>query len=487
MDTTSPSLLDLLAGALRTVVDDLLSQFVVITEVCDTVACPDEAVAMRPLSQHWIEDAAWAREVDVVVGDTARKFFNADHYALNFADLKSELLVRLVKCAKLDTLHAEGKRLDFFRYAKTVANNRARTLVTHHMATHKRAGDFTNGKPVHLSLDDPDYIAPAEVHAQTSQEAPDSPDWIDDIATLTVMERLILTSIMAPSRAAMTYAQFFGRGAGKDRRNVDVKYEHHAQAIGLPVEEFQRILDGTKPKIMAYKHDENDTVRNRAIAALEEAFNVHVPRDAEPTVVRRLMTIAARDNFERLTDPIKGHLVTIGARVPELTGGTLRCFGVLYSSRERSCAACGLRVACATEAKNFGLDEILLAPSLVGALAPRTPTAIPRADMEVPAFASARDEILWTWMVENLEQYRIRNSFWFRAEAAGGVTCSGVSGLLFEVGGQGHVRFCAPTAALARRLAPREGQSFLPDSATVDEAVGLFNEHVQSVYSDVTA
>ena len=118
-----------------------------------------------PSQSHWTDDSVWFGEAQTLADDTARQYANPDHYALNFEDLRSEVVTRLTKCKKLCDFYSAQRKNEFFRYAKTVANNRARTLVIQHMATRKRAGDFrTDGKPVYVSMDDPDHTVPQEVH-----------------------------------------------------------------------------------------------------------------------------------------------------------------------------------------------------------------------------------------------------------------------------------------------------------------------------------
>ena len=428
----------------------------------------------------WLADSQWYAQVKVVVEESARTFSNVDHYVLNFEDLCSEIWMRLVKCKKLNTFFPHRKN-EFFSYAKTVSNNRARTLCARHFQTGKRAGDFgANGKPTHITLDDPEYSD--RMDFRSTEQAPSSalPEgWLDDIATLSPIEKLVLGQVTEPSEASLTIARLCNKR--RSSREVVVRNEHHAAALGMELTEFLRVLQNTRQKIMAYKSAEEDIEYNRAMAQLEEAFHIHVPTHLDSLLVRRLITLAARDNYEILNDTLRAALRTVGAKVPEVQGGVLRCYGVLYAAKDRACNACGLRVACATEAANFGLGQITLSPTLIGAHSPRIPSVVPRTSADLPAFGSARDEMLWAWLTENLELLSIRGSFWVRVDGAdaAGETVGSTTGLMFNVTTQGHIRFCEPVETAG--MVGRDGQWFLRDSATLDEALALFNRHMASV------
>jgi hypothetical protein len=89
--------------------------------------------------------------------------------------------------------------------------------------------------------------------------------------------------------------------------------------------------------------------------------------------------------------------------------------------------------------------------------------------------------MLWAWLTENLELLSIRGSFWFRVDGAdaAGETVGSTTGLMFNVTPQGHIRFCEPAETAG--MVGRDGQWFLRDSATLDEALALFNKHMASV------
>jgi len=420
--------------------------------------------------ESWLQNDEWKGHVKTVIDETSRNFKNDDHYALNFDDINAELWIRVTKCDKLNSMYP-ARRAEFFRYAKTVVNNRARTLVQQHLMTRKRAGDFqVNGKMTHVTLDDPECASRIEFSTADSSDSVLPEGWLDDIATLSPVERMVLRQVTEPSETSLMLAQHLTRSS---RRSVEVKNEHHAMALGMSLEEFLRVLQGTRTKIMAYKNADEDVEYNKALATLEDAFKIHVPQHLERSVVKRLLTLAARDNYRVLTDApeLAAAMRVIGARMPESMGGTLRCYGVLYHPKERSCAACGLRVACATEAANIGLGKISLSSSLVG-VSSRVPQIVPRADANTPAFSSARDELVWAWLSEHLTCTTTRSEFTFKADG---------KHALFVVDMQGHVCFVDP--ASTDGLSEREGRWYLPDAVTLDDAIELINSHVTATYA----
>jgi hypothetical protein len=105
-----------------------------------------------------------------------------------------------------------------------------------------------------------------------------------------------------------------------------------------------------------------------AVRRLELLFGLQIPRTADALTVKRLLTLAARVNYEKITPEISDTLKTVGAPVPVLENtGNLRCFGVVFQRNHSICLRCGLREACAVESANYGLSTITLSPKLVNA------------------------------------------------------------------------------------------------------------------------
>ena len=104
-----------------------------------------------------------------------------------------------------------------------------------------------------------------------------------------------------------------------------------------------------------------------ALSRLEEIFELQVPRSVDRVVVRRLMTLVARDHHAKVTPEVKADLEAVGAEPPALKSGALLCFGVLYQKNHRSCAVCGMAQACQAKSANVGLGEITISPQLLSA------------------------------------------------------------------------------------------------------------------------
>jgi hypothetical protein len=231
-------------------------------------------------------------------------------------------------------------------------------------------------------LDDDSFIAPKENEQFLSDVAP----------LLTPIEYLVLHQILLPNHAAWLYQYALSQKVGK---RIQIDKEALANGIGI----FDMVVqskDGTfhnisatrfyelvetslKRKIGLYMSGEDagrDTEFSTAVKNLEDVFDLQIPSALEPCVIRRIMTIAARDQFDKVDSHVIHDLETVGAIVPQRRpDGTLRCYGVLWRSNSQICKTCQLNLACKTASCNVGLDMITLSPKVLEQGAVRVPVA----------------------------------------------------------------------------------------------------------------
>ncbi len=188
-------------------------------------------------------------------------------------------------------------------------------------------------------------------------------------AQLTPMEFLVYQQLTSPNLFSVTLAK-----ARSDR----MRSEYLAAGMGMELSTFIFLVGSIKLKIEKYMENP-DTLRehNAAVTALERIFDVQVPRSLDALIVRRLFTIAARSQYERVTPDVATLLRSVGAEVPAVNSqGNLTCFGVLFAKNHSICAVCTARAACELRARNSGLDSITISPTLLSARAMvRTPEA----------------------------------------------------------------------------------------------------------------
>lgn len=336
-------------------------------------------------------------DIDKVVSSIAHRYTDQSCPGLHFDELKSQGYAKLAKLIHDGYLDKLPSRVEFFKLFKTAVGNHIKGLVMKYRFTQKRTGtkapsreeqkrlmsmgvEIASYKPIEVSLDDEE--AALQVSEEQSQmfSRVESSDFDADLKSiLTAIEYAVYNELETPSKAAWIIAELDAR-RGKDdcSISININEKHHAAALGLSLDEYKIIVERIGRKIMDYTNQtvDDELEINKAILELEKVFQVQLPPNLDKVVMRRLFTMAARDQLHKLNDQVKEHLKVVGAKIPELQGGRLRCFGVLYQKSDRICELCAVNKECAVEAHNFGLDEIVLSPKVLGAKQTRTPSLI---------------------------------------------------------------------------------------------------------------
>lgn len=394
-------------------------------------------------------------------------------------------------------------RKDFFARLKTVINNHIKGLVQRYRFTIKRTGikpppkgqvpttvdDFRSTKPIEISLDDPESLV------QVSE--PEAPRHVsDDMSmeirrTLTPLEELVYDQLISPNSTTLLLAEMDAeRGGNKtDSMKVNVKKFHAAEGIGLDVDTFLAVEKSVRKKVELFMSlDKNPELLQEeaefsaALSKLCEVFGLQVPRGIERITIRRAMTLAARRNFDKLDDVVKGALVKIGAKVPTSNGLSLNCLGVLYDSSNKICSICGHRERCRVEAATFGLDKIVPHPTVLGVRQMRIPTLLRESPPQPPVPNDRNDSIL-SYVNETFAQSVInRDTYYRHRESVKGERPPQIFCVITSKPSE-HIqlRFCNPSDAVKDKLEKRRNGWYLPDSMSAESAIELIEEHSSNI------
>lgn len=483
-------------------------------------------------------------DIQKVIATVAKTYCDTTSPHLQFDDLTSEGNVKLAELLTKNQLDRQTSRYDFFRYFKATVNNHIKSRVQKYRFTEKRTGqkpppreqrfkpaaeveDTEDGehsehkhaveqepvaykKNVDLSLDDPDSgLQVSDTHDQTETEEQDitwgfssvSSDYAYDFSPV---EKLVFHEMIAPGAHARCYAEMDAmRKSNKGKVSIKIKFTHMAQAIGISDELFEEavlsIRTKTKAHCMLTEDEQVNKSRNSAtIAQLKQVFGLQIPSDIDNMVVRRMLTMAARDQFDKLNQDLKEMLCEVGAKVPHLIGGNkIACYGVLFQKNCRVCNSCDLKHSCSVEANNLGLVDLVFNPKLLGARQTRVPSFLPRIAGETKPVnvsdpAAETEELLTSVNPSNEASDIIAhlNSTFQVADRIGQVFYYHNIGeekkrrYLFCVERVNPLclRFCKPSSSLKKRLIGKQKTWFASETATMEELMSLIEQHSKETF-----
>lgn len=435
-------------------------------------------------------------DIDGLAHKLAVKYTDQSCVQLHYDELVADCAFKLAKVIHRGDLERLPNRFEFFKYIKTVFNNHVRSQVGRWRLTRKRGGQSrtADGEETHVSVhtpknsdvhaDDPDQ------HLQLSDPASgwrDAAAFIEDIKCyLTPLELLVLREFDSPSSRTLIYAELdssIGRKAG-EQPFLKIEFKHYAAGLDIPLDAFKATLNQLGSKLkqirMNEQSPETQVEYNLALSRLEEIFEVQIPENLEQPVVRRLLTLAAVDQYGKVAanPQVKADLQTVGAKVPEPKANRgLSCFGILYQRHSRACGVCQLNKACMAEAANFGLDKIALSPTLLGARSERTPIIVAERAEELACLSSPRDEEVFNFLRSNLEMLLSEGEILFRHKDTGQMAVA------VEIGTSFKMRFMRPSAAVKAELIRVGSNYYLPDGVTAAEAAALINAHLHQMFA----
>lgn len=410
-------------------------------------------------------------------------------YALNFSDLVSECMLKLSSSIHKDRFDRIRTRKEAFKFIKTMFNNHLKSLVAKHRLTRKRGytKEDADGNPapknVDLSLDDPEQPVHISDHASGWST---SRNFVQDVAPyLTSIEFLILKEFDEPGANTRLFADLDYLESDPSKRNVvKISEKHHALGLGLEFSVFKKILQSLRTKITYIQMKEATPAEiawNTAISRLEEVFSIVIPCSVEKPIVRRLLTLAAVDQFDKVdgNDQIIKDLQFIGAKIPEKRAGATSCFGIMFQSRNQTCSICGAARACQEEACNHGLGDITIDPRLLGAKQMRIPTLVSGTKEPFPIL-NLKEEEIYHYLMENFNPQNTLNGMIFNHRDVRGISVTVVRVPNFEI------RIDRPSLSIEDRLVKSGKYFIIPGDISAEDTIDILGTYSHDAFITMT-
>lgn len=449
-------------------------------------------------------------DIERLIHSVALRFTDKTCAHLHYDEMVGECRFKLAEIIDRGELQRQPTRGNFFKFFKTALQNQARSRVQKYRFTEKRTGfkppprdqrTYTVGpddddchhegtvvvpehhKNVEISLDDED----ANVQV-TSSAALDDVEFQQVVqeyeVILTEVERMVFRQMAMPNQMSYLYAfQDACHGKTSAKIQVKIKNVHLALGLGITVELFEEAVLSIRQRVHAYR-TMNDAERiqqsryNATLATLKELFGLQIPPGTDDILVRRLFTIAARDQYSKVDGNPQAQemLEMIGAKVPRLhADGQLACYGVLYQKNHRHCNHCGLRQSCSVEAANVGLGKIALSPRLLGARQTRVPVVLP---VDSDSAGSQDEADVVGYLDESFMAAPRRDGIYYTLK-----DCAKPVFLLC-LENPFRLRFCNPSTSLRERLhGPK--RNYPPPTATVQDIIALVDQHAKESLESV--
>ena len=435
-------------------------------------------------------------DMKVVIAGAAKLFSDPSCPPLAYEELLGEGNLKISELITSKKLFSFPDRVQFFKYFKTVISNMFRSLVQRYRGTQKRTGlvqpkkgsGESLRKPKEVSLDDEDVHFDVAGGVDTSSEA------FEEICSyVSPVEKLVLKEEVEPSLSTHCLALLdavHGLPEG-EAVNVRITRKHKAEALGMEVPMYTELLKSSRNKIRRRMTEKSQEIDD-SIARLSAIFGVQVPPNMDITIVRRLFSIAARQQYDAKVhnnEDTCGLLRSIGAHIPEVrqNGKVMACFGILYQKNHHVCNACCAKEKCADSAANLGLGELTISRRLLSpARNQRVPVIMARDSSSEPVFQLDRDKILLEYLDKNCKKYGVKGSVYYahkerlRDSSPIHLFCLGRKELPLEL------RFINPDSSLLTKLQcvsmGRHKNWYLNDESTAEEALEMIMKHATNVY-----
>lgn len=461
-------------------------------------------------------DTDIAGDIDRLIRSIVSPSTDHSNINLHFDEMYGELMLKVAQLLNRQDLFFEDRK-KFFGFLKVSLTRHKNTLIQRHAFTMKRTGikpkdgeyDMTHArtdehdphlddphKPVKISLDDDEHGVSNFFGVDSGREDIETNEvitkFIDD--HLTPIEAMVIRQEMEPNDASYTYA-FVEHSDGKQGNGkFKIRDLHKAQGLGLELGAYKKILTRVRTKMEPlFKNktmNENTDLQQIRLAELQlcQIFNIQVPGHVDPVIKRRCFTIAARDNFDKVTSDVATLLEAVGAYVPKKHGDTMACFGVLWEANHRSCTLCALEESCKTAATQVGMDKVRIDKKLLGTKATKTPMILPKieppqadekpksvANLTVLASCDRDDEIM-SFLNETMVPALHEGEIFYRLPDRAGkrIFCVGQPERMMQL------RFCNPDDKLKNELVSfGKGPMWtVPDDMSLADVKNLMNVHI---------
>jgi len=463
-------------------------------------------------------------DIDRLIVSIVRAYVNPSNPMLHFEDLISECKEKLARLLADGLEQRTPTREKFFAFLKAAFKNHIYSHIQKHVFAYKRTGvkapprgqqfvqmaegaskqaeeheeeeDIPNDRSVRLYLDDPE--ANVQIGEPFDENSMHEKEVIEELKmSLTPIERLVLDQLLNPNEEAMVYAQVEAyRGKKPESVNFRVNYRHMAEGLGLSPELFQQAMVSVKRKYknLMSQEDKPETQDQQRVRLAEltlcQVFSVQVPPTIDSVVKRRLFTLIARDQVDKVTPEIAKLLETIGAQIPHKLGDQLSCHGVLWQRNHRICMSCGAQDSCKVKAVNLGLGDMTLSPKLLGSKLTRIPIILPNQAQETDVEPDKgvlpqnnRDEDILAYLNEGFKSVMHMGEIYYKHNERIGdrdkfLFCVG------EPGSSMRLRFCNPGETLrpSLKLGGKRGWYVL-DNLTAQEVIEIIDQHAKAVLS----
>jgi len=440
-------------------------------------------------------------DITRLIHSVATRYHDATCANLHIDEMEGEARLKLAELIDRGEVERQCTRADFFCFLKASLNNQARSRVQKYRFTEKRTGvkppprhqrfnkvqehdeeedeaviTQEHTKNVELSLDDPNInlqVAQPETSDEQSYR-----DLMDDYETLlTPVEVLVFRQLAEPNALARVYAQVDSNYKKmRDKISIRIRHEHLAIGLGMALELFEEAVLSIRQKIAAYKAMSDADIEqqqrfNALIAQLKTVFGLQIPQGTDDITVRRMLTMAARDQLAKVNEQVAEMLEQVGAKVPRQHGDKISCYGVLYNRNHPCCTRCGLRQSCMVEAVNIGMTMIQPSRKLLGAKQTRMPVALPESFDE-----EGQDTGIVAYLDTTFRRMTTHGQIFYTYQKAD----TDSQKMLFCVDESTQsVRFCGPTAAMKKKLAQRGRNFYAPEALGPMDVVQLIDEHAK--------
>jgi hypothetical protein len=432
-------------------------------------------------------------DIDRCIGSAATNFVDQSCVMLHRDELEAEGRMAVHNVVRKNWLVRAKTRGEFFKITKTAIMNRMRSIVQQHRFTQKRTGikppdrndheSCRSHRPHEISLDDPN------AHLQIGEQTTEAEIYANELKNeirkrLTGVTQMVFDAMLEFPDAAMKLAWLAAwRGRSTHGLRVKVTEEHIAEALEISVETYrksvlriQRVT--TYLRDMSPEHQEYETT----VQLLADVFGIQVPKSTPEMLTRRIFTIAAFDQSDKVTTEVADMLERIGAKLPKYNGTALSCYGTLFKEDDRSCRACGIRESCANQCANHGLGSVVYDSKALGGRAKRTAYVIRLASQVTnpPATSSVSDMTVSDYLQRNFLRVSNKGQTYYRAcelERKRLLFCTGEHSVPFQL------RFCNPSQSLRPKLLKRGKMYYSPPDIPAEQIIGLIDEHTRHAYA----
>ena len=455
-------------------------------------------------------------DIERVIATVAHHYSDSTTPHLQFDELVGDGRLKLSELITKGELDRQTCRVNFFKFFKTAVNNQARSKVQKYRFTEKRTGVKPPPreerfkapvvpvpgaeeqeehppapeyhKNVELSLDDPDLNlqVPDGEHAG-EREGRDVAEEYESL--LFGVEKNVFRQLTKPSEEACCYAleDAYRKRTG-EKLTIKVKWEHMARAERMDLKAFEKTVLSIRRTISSYRmmtDEQQDTEarRNARIATLKVVFGLQIPPGLDDMVVRRLFTMAARDQYDehvKNKPDVVQMLLDVGAKPPRMLGDKMACYGVLYQKNCRKCNTCDLRHSCAVEAANMGLTHMAMSPRLLGGKQQRIPAFLPKSEGEVDRVSSTDEAEIAAYLEETFERYE-KDGEVFYCHRIGSTNKRRLLFCIEQVTPL-KLRFCNPMDSLKARLVNKQKVWCAPEDASMSELIALIEQHAKETF-----